>query len=172
MIDLPNLNEYRQNVGICLLNKKGRVWFGKRIGIDDAQPSIDHPWQMPQGGVDKGEEPKDAAIRELYEETGVKTATLLFMTPGWLIYEFPEEYKLRKKRRWQGQRQKWAVMLFTGKESEINLTAHGEQEFCDWRWGEVAELPDLVVPFKKGVYEELLNCLSPMSDFVRGLSQK
>ena len=156
------LDQYRPNVGICLFNRKGQVWLGHRNDTDSQ-----YAWQMPQGGMDEGEHPREAAFRELYEETGVKSVRLLACTPGWLVYSFPEDYRSRKKRNWMGQRQKWFAMLFEGKNSEINLDAHEEKEFSDWRWGELQETPGLIIPFKAGVYAEVAESFQPLLDWLK-----
>ncbi len=158
---------YRPNMGIMLFNKEGKVWLGRRLaGFDALDPESftdGFRWQMPQGGIDKGENYKEAAYRELKEETGVYNASLIMVTPGWLAYDFPPEYK---KRKWRGQRQKWAVMAFTGDESEIDLTADDHQEFDAWRWEELENLPDLIVPFKKEIYQELVDTILPIRDYI------
>lgn len=163
------LKNYRPNVGVALFNRDGRVFFGHRAELSssvaaDKKRKNEWRWQMPQGGVDDGEEIVDAAFRELKEETGVSSARLLTVTPGWLSYEFPDGYR---KRNWIGQRQKWAAMLFTGKKSEIDLEADDHQEFDDWRWGELEEAPSLIVPFKRDVYVELMAAFVPLRDFIR-----
>ena len=159
---------YRPNVGVALFNQDGRVWFGRRFGgfADLGQGPDDYRWQMPQGGVDADEDIVAAAFRELKEETGVSSARLLTVTPGWLAYDFPPGYK---KKNWRGQRQKWAAMLFEGDESEIDLQADDHQEFEDWRWGELEEAPSLIVPFKRHVYEELMAAFVPLRDYLRSL---
>lgn len=162
------IKEYRPNVGITLFNERGEVFYGRRImrgfpwRLENS--GQDHRWQMPQGGIDDGENVADAAFRELHEETGVRSARLLTVTPGWLAYDFP---KGRRSRRWRGQRQKWAAMLFEGDEGEIDLAADDHQEFDDWRWGELEEAPSLIVPFKRNVYEELMAAFQPLRDFLR-----
>lgn len=160
------LRRYRPNVGVTLFNREGCVWYGRRCsGFSDLGPGPDDfRWQMPQGGVDEGEDIAAAAYRELEEETGVQTARLLTLTPGWLTYDFPAGYK---KKNWRGQRQKWAAMLFEGDESEFDLTHEGGQEFDDWRWGELEEAPSLIVPFKRHVYEELMAAFVPLRNFLR-----
>ncbi len=162
------LRQYRPNVGVALFNRDGRVWIGRRIG-DSANgvPLADlnrWRWQMPQGGIDLGEDIAAAAVRELKEETGVASARVIALTPGWLAYDFPPGYK---KKNWRGQRQKWAAMLFEGPESEIVLDADHKQEFDDWRWAELEETPQLIVPFKRRVYEELVLAFAPLRDFLR-----
>ncbi|VAW07811.1 Adenosine (5')-pentaphospho-(5'')-adenosine pyrophosphohydrolase [hydrothermal vent metagenome] len=165
------LQNYRPNVGIALFNREGRVWYGRRAGDFSLELAKDpaQRWQMPQGGIDPGEDIIAAAFRELKEETGVASARLLTITPGWLAYDFPAAYK---KNKWQGQRQKWAAMLFEGEDSEVDLNAHDHSEFDDWRWGELEEAPSLIVPFKRHVYEELMAAFTPLRDFLRSYNAK
>ena len=149
---------YRPCVGVMLLNTAGLVFVGNRIDVPG-----DH-WQMPQGGVDAGEDIEAAALRELKEETGVTSARLLLLTPGWLAYDFPADYQ---KKNWKGQRQKWAAMMFEGDDKEIDREADDHQEFSDWRWGELEEAPSLIVPFKRKIYDELVAAFLPLRDFLR-----
>ena len=160
------LSRYRPNVGVVLFNPRGDVWLGRRIGdfADLGEGPDAWRWQMPQGGIDDGEDVVSAAYRELKEETGVSTARLLTVTPGWLVYDFPPGYK---KKNWKGQRQKWAAMLFEGEEKEIDLEADDHQEFDAWRWTELEATPDLIVPFKRTVYEALVESMRPLRDFLR-----
>ena len=166
MKERPDLDQYRPNVGICLMNRRGEVWLGKRVATTPAQQAYQYRWQMPQGGIDPGEVIEDAAARELYEESGVRTARLLLTTPGWLVYDFPTDYRARKRDRWRGQKQKWALMLFEGDEAEIDLDAHDPAEFCEWRWAPLDEVAGLVVPFKRDVYKSLIRGFSPMARFI------
>lgn len=161
-----HLKHYRPNVGVVLFNRDGRIWLGRRVGdfSDIGEEPSEWRWQFPQGGIDTNETLADAAFRELKEETGVASARLLALTPGWLVYDFPPGYK---KKDWKGQRQKWAAMLFEGADSEIDVAADAHQEFDDWRWAELEEAPDLIVPFKRHVYEELVRSFAPLRDFLR-----
>lgn len=160
------LSSYRANVGVVLFNPDGRIWLGRRVGdfADLGEEPSEWRWQFPQGGVDKDESYEQAAFRELMEETGVTRAQLLVLTPGWLVYDFPPGYK---KKDWKGQRQKWAAMLFEGGDDEIDIAADDHQEFDAWRWAELEEAPDLIVPFKRHVYKELVQAFAPLRDFLR-----
>lgn len=162
MIDYSAL-PFRRCVGIMLINKDGLVWAGKRYG--DAQPiPEEYSWQMPQGGLDKGEEPLDAAIRELYEETSVKSISLLCEAPDWFSYDFPEEIQRTvRKAKYRGQTQRWFAFRFEGDDSEINILTPPEghsQEFCEWRWEKAENLPGLVIPFKHQVYLDVVEAFS------------
>ncbi|MEL6369622.1 MAG: RNA pyrophosphohydrolase [Pseudomonadota bacterium] len=161
-----DLADYRPNVGIVLFNRDGRVFLGRRVGdfADVGEASDAYRWQFPQGGIDAGESSEAAAIRELKEETNVSTARLLCITTGWLAYDFPEQIQKRKK--WRGQRQKWAAMLFEGPEEEIDLCADDNQEFDDWRWTALEECLELIIPFKRPIYEEIVTSFSPLRDYL------
>lgn len=153
---------YRDCVGIALFNADGRVFIGRRRPDDDPEvvAEFGSPWQMPQGGIDKGEAPESAARRELFEETSVRSADLLAEVPGWIYYDLPDEALGKAlKGKYRGQRQRWYAFRFTGADHEINVTAPGDgampAEFDSWRWEDLAKLPDLVVAFKRGVYLEV-----------------
>lgn len=144
---------YRPCVGVMLMNRRGEVFVGQRL---DSQVDA---WQMPQGGVDEGEEPREAALRELWEETGVEAGLVEIIgeTDDWLTYDLPLELVPKLwKARYRGQKQKWFLMLFKGSDEDINIeTAH--QEFSEWRWLPAAELVDNIVPFKRHVYVAVLD---------------
>ena len=143
---------YRRGVGVMLLNAERKVWVGARIdNPDDA-------WQMPQGGMDKGEEPWATALRELEEETGIAPHLVerVAAAPERIRYDLPEELlgKLWGGK-WLGQDQDWFLTRFLGRDSDVNIaTAH--PEFRDWRWVEPARLPDLIVPFKRELYHRVV----------------
>lgn len=144
---------YRPNVGLAVFHRDGLVFLGKRAGAEGP-----YQWQMPQGGVDRGEKPKDAAFRELEEEIGVKSTKveLLEETEDWLYYDFPIDVrtKLSPRGRYKGQRQKWYAFRFTGRDADIRLDTH-TPEFSDWRWAALETAPSLVIPFKRPTYEEV-----------------
>jgi putative (di)nucleoside polyphosphate hydrolase len=144
---------YRPNVGLALFHNNGLVFLGKRHGTEGP-----YQWQMPQGGVDRGETAEQAAFRELEEEVGVTSAhvDLLEETADWFYYEFPTELRTRLKQRgrYLGQRQKWFAFRFKGRDVDIRLDTH-TPEFSDWRWAALETAPGLVIPFKRATYEEV-----------------
>ena len=152
--DLP----YRTCVGITLINPEGLVFIGRRVG-GPAHVDQTHIWQMPQGGVDSGEDTWTAAKRELYEETNAQSVEKLGEVSEWLTYDIPRTVAGRAwKGRFRGQKQKWYAMRFTGKDSEINVSspAGHKAEFIDWRWEPMKNLPELIIPFKRPVYERVV----------------
>lgn len=159
---MPNKKDYRRNVGVAIFNAKGQVWLGKRFGEDGP-----HCWQFPQGGMDAGEKPKAAAKRELFEETGLRAENMEYLgrVKGWVYYEFPPKLRAQKRKKHNhiGQRQKWIAFRYFGDGSDVDLTAHGEQEFSDWRWAELETIADTVVPFKREVYERLILEFAPFA---------
>ena len=150
---------YRPCVGTMVLNAKGRVFIGRRTDGPEHVDAV-HVWQMPQGGVDPGEDPWPAALRELYEETNIRSVEKLGEIEDWLSYDIPRDIVGRAwKGKYRGQRQKWYALRFTGDESEIDIAhpAGGhEPEFVEWRWEPMQNLPDLIVPFKRPVYERVV----------------
>jgi putative (di)nucleoside polyphosphate hydrolase len=157
--DLP----YRTCVGIMLINAEGLVFIGRRTSgpdhADQARDDQSYVWQMPQGGVDAGEDTWAAAKRELYEETNARSVEKLGEVPEWLTYDIPRTVAGRAwKGRFRGQKQKWYALRFTGKDSEIDVAspAGHKPEFIDWRWEPMKNLPELIVPFKRPVYERVV----------------
>ena len=153
--------EHRPNVGVVLFNPAGKVWIGKRY----AQAGR-YVWQFPQGGIDDGETPEAAAVRELHEETG---ATKDLVEPlgdiaGWLAYDFPPEVLAQRRRnRWKGQKQRWFAYRFLGADSCFDLKAVPPQEFEAFRWEELSAVPALVIPWKRGVYEQVAAGFGPLA---------
>ncbi|HWU65135.1 MAG TPA: RNA pyrophosphohydrolase [Ensifer sp.] len=156
--DLP----YRPCVGVMVINRDGLVWAGRRIPEEnseyDGSPQL---WQMPQGGIDKGEEPLEAAWRELYEETGIKSASLLAEAPDWINYDLPAQLiGIGLKGKYRGQTQRWFAFRFEGNEDEIAINpppgGHAA-EFDAWEWKRMEELPELIVPFKRQVYLKVVD---------------
>ena len=150
---------YRPCVGVMLVNGAGHAFVGKRIDTRETFGGEGDFWQMPQGGIDPGEDVREAALRELWEETGVQAehVTVIAQTSEELFYDLPEELlgKLWGGR-YRGQRQHWLLARFNGEDQHIRIDAHDPAEFCDWKWIEPALLPDLIVPFKKRVYRTVL----------------
>lgn len=153
----PETLPYRPCVGLMVLNKAGLVWVGHRIPEPDSEFSgTTQLWQMPQGGIDKGEAPLDAAWRELQEETGVTSAQLLAESKGWLSYDLPPELAATLwKGKYRGQEQKWYAFRFTGAESEIDIAGE-HPEFSAWKWVDFRQVPDLIVPFKRVLYDKVV----------------
>lgn len=146
-----NPDLYRPNVGLALFSKAGYVFLGRRINSRGA-----FQWQMPQGGIDAGETPAEAALRELEEEIGVsaKLVTVLEETEDWLYYDFPPDLKKRLPGPYLGQRQKWFALRFAGSDSDVRLDLH-TPEFDAWRWARLTETPPMIIPFKRPIYEEV-----------------
>jgi putative (di)nucleoside polyphosphate hydrolase len=148
---------YRPCVGAMVLNRCGQVWIGKRSHVPNEE-GTGQWWQMPQGGIDEGEDPAKAALRELREETSIRSVKIVAESPDWYYYDLPTRLLgTAWKGRYRGQKQKWYAMRFTGEEREINLSPPGHKpEFDDWRWVAMQDLPQLIVPFKRKVYEEVV----------------
>lgn len=163
--DLP----YRRNVGIMLLNHHGHVFVGRRRAESGPEHvDLNHSWQMPQGGIDDGEDPYPAALRELAEETGVTSVSLLAEAPDWLTYDLPPDVaKAAWKGRYRGQTQKWFALRFLGEESEINILAPPgghKPEFEEWRWAAMTDVPSLIIPWKRAVYDEVVTLFRHLAD--------
>jgi putative (di)nucleoside polyphosphate hydrolase len=158
--DLPL---YRPGVGIMLVNREGLVFVGRRNDV----PAGLAAWQMPQGGIDPGETPREAAMRELREEVGTGKADILGETKGWLHYDLPAEIAGKPwGGRYRGQRQKWFAMRFTGEDRDIDLAAE-HPEFDAWEWVPAERLPELIVPFKRPLYLAVLDELHQYCRFPR-----
>ncbi len=157
----PETLPYRPCVGLMILNAEGLVWVGRRISEADSEMG-DRPqlWQMPQGGIDKGEEPLEAAHREIFEETGMENLKLIEEAPGWIRYDLPaDRIGITWKGKYRGQTQKWFAFRFHGDEREIRINpppGGHEAEFDQWAWRPMADLPGLIVSFKRKVYEEVV----------------
>lgn len=152
--DLP----YRPCVATMVFNGDGRVFIGRRIDGPE-HTDLTHAWQMPQGGVDPGEDIWAAALRELYEETNIRSVEKLAEIPEWLSYDIPPELVGQAwSGKYRGQTQKWYALRFIGDDDEIDITCPGghEPEFAEWRWEPLANVPALVVPFKRPVYERVV----------------
>ncbi|MEC5293523.1 RNA pyrophosphohydrolase [Aurantimonas sp. C2-6-R+9] len=152
---------YRPCVGVMVLNRDGLVWSGRRMMVDKGEMTgATQLWQMPQGGIDKGEDPLEAARRELYEETGMRSVALLGEAPDWIDYDLPPELVgIALKGRYRGQTQRWFAFRFEGNDSEIAINpppGGHSAEFDQWAWKPMDQLLDLIVPFKRGVYEQVV----------------
>ncbi|MBL8644148.1 MAG: RNA pyrophosphohydrolase [Rhodospirillaceae bacterium] len=154
----PDARPYRRGVGIALINAKGHVFVGQRA--DSAAPA----WQMPQGGIDKGEEPRAAAMREMLEEIGTDKAEIIAETEDWVRYDLPPEIsRTIWKGKYRGQEQKWYLLRFTGTDADINIaTAH--PEFSTWMWLPFAELPNVIVGFKREIYVQVVKAFQATVD--------
>lgn len=162
MVDRETL-PYRDCVGTAIFNAEGRVFIGRRKPDEGSEDTseVAAPWQMPQGGIDKGEDARDAAHRELFEETSIRSVELIAEAPEWIYYDLPDAaLGIALKGKYRGQRQRWFAFRFVGDESEINVTAPGggahPAEFDTWRWETLEALPDLIVPFKRDAYLQVV----------------
>ena len=149
--------DYRRNVGAALFNHQGKVLIARRAGLPR---TASHAWQMPQGGIDRGEAPEQAVLRELGEEIGTSHAEIIGLHPHWLCYDLPGP----RRGRYRGQAQIWFALRFLGTDTDIRLDATAHIEFDQWRWADLAELPALVVPFKRPVYEVVARAFAGFAD--------
>jgi putative (di)nucleoside polyphosphate hydrolase len=154
--DLP----YRPCVGLTVFNAEGRVFVGRRLGGPEHVDAT-HSWQMPQGGIDDNEDPYEAALRELFEETNIRSIRKLAEVEGWLKYDIPPDIAGQAwKGKYRGQKQKWYAFRFTGDEREIDIDTPGggahKPEFVEWRWEKLENTPELIVPFKRSVYDDVV----------------
>jgi putative (di)nucleoside polyphosphate hydrolase len=157
---------YRPCVGMMLINREGLVFIGRRLGGPEHVDAV-HSWQMPQGGLDEGEDPYEAALRELREETSVHSVALLAEAKDWYAYDLPSNVGRKAwKGRYRGQKQKWFALRFLGSDSEINVLhppGGHKPEFVEWRWEKMERLPALIIPFKRKVYEQVVKEFSRFS---------
>ena len=154
---------YRDCVGLAVFNAMGNVFIGRRKLDENIEDTTEAnaPWQMPQGGIDKGEDPLKAALRELHEETSITNVSLLAEAPEWIYYDLPDEdLGIALKGKFRGQRQRWFAFAFTGDDSEIDVLNPGggkhPAEFDAWRWERLSKTPSLIVPFKKDAYDKVV----------------
>ena len=151
---------YRPNVGAVLFNRAGLVLVARRADLPNAEAPAGG-WQLPQGGIDGGEDPRQAVLRELAEEIGTDRAEIIGEHDAWLTYDLPAELiGVALKGRFRGQRQRWFALRFTGQDSDIRLDLDPHPEFDAWRWIRLAELPGLAVPFKRAIYDILVESFS------------
>jgi putative (di)nucleoside polyphosphate hydrolase len=154
---------YRDNVGAVVFNAAGLVLVARRADMPNSEGAAGG-WQLPQGGVDPGEDLRVAVLRELAEEIGTDRAEIIEEHADWLSYDFPPELAgMRIAQRYRGQRQKWFALRFTGEDADIRLDADPHPEFDAWRWARLEELPGLAVPFKRAIYEELARAFAHLA---------
>ena len=154
---MSDKERYRRGVGVMLINDRKEVWVGRRID------NTDEAWQMPQGGIDKGEEPWPAALREVEEETGILPHLVEQVTchPQRLRYDLPQEMIPRLwGGKWRGQEQDWFLARFLGEDSDVDIATE-HPEFSHWKWIEAQHLPDIIVPFKRDLYRQLVEYFAP-----------
>lgn len=159
-LDAASDSAYRPCVGLMIMDRRGLVWVGRRVGLEGVPGSTGvMGWQMPQGGIDDGETPREAAVRELAEETGIQSVEIVAESAGWHRYDLPPALGRKAwKGRWVGQRQKWFLMRFLGDDSEISIEARPghKQEFDAWRWAPLGEVEAQIVAFKRPVYSAVV----------------
>ncbi|GAA5266188.1 putative (di)nucleoside polyphosphate hydrolase [Acidiphilium sp. MT5] len=148
----PTALPYRANVGAALFNRQGEILVARRT---DLKAFERFPWQLPQGGIDAGEDPRRAVIRELREEIGTDAVTIIGEIPEWLTYDFPDEVMQKLGNRHRGQRQRWFALRFLGTDDLIRLDADPHPEFSEWRWVSLATIVALAVPFKHHIYQRV-----------------
>lgn len=164
---------YRDCAAAAVFNREGKVFIGRRkIEPGDSREQIEAPWQMPQGGIDPGETPIVAAAREVFEETNMRSLRLVAEAPEWLTYELPDEILgIALKGRYRGQRQRWFAYAFEGEDSEINVQSPGggafHAEFDLWRWEDLGRAPELIVPFKRDVYLQVVEVFGAVPGLIR-----
>ncbi len=161
----PTALPYRPCVGVMVINRDGLIWVGRRIEATQRNEGSGNWWQMPQGGIDEGEDAAKAALRELEEETGIRSAEIIAEAPRPYVYDLPEELIGKAwGGRYRGQTQRWFAVRFIGDDREIDIRPRKghEPEFDAWRWVPLDELVDLIVPFKRQVYEQVVAAFAPL----------
>lgn len=165
---------YRDCAAAAVFNAEGKVFIGRRMPEPgDDQTEVEAPWQMPQGGIDPGEDPLTAVLREVHEETNIRSLRLLAEAPEWIAYDLPDEaLGIALKGKYRGQRQRWFAFAFTGDESEIDVAHPGggafRAEFDAWRWEDLAATPALIVPFKRAVYQQVTEVFGALPGLLAG----
>jgi len=166
-----SLLPYRPCVGVMAINRDGNVWVGRRAQARFHNEGRGNWWQMPQGGIDEGEDPAHAALRELREETGMDSVEILAQSPRWYTYDLPRELVGKAwGGRYRGQTQVWFAVRFTGDDSQIDIAPRdgAEAEFDDWKWAPIGELTELIVPFKREVYAQIVQAFAHLARPLRG----
>ena len=159
---------YRRCVGAALFSEVGLVWVGRRIPRPGQQ--ISNYWQMPQGGIDDNEDPSEAVIRELHEETGISQAEIIGEIDDWLSYDLPPDLVGKVwSGQYRGQSQKWFALRFGGSDADFHLSRYEKPEFDAWKWVELGSLPNLIIPFKKKIYQRVVD---EFEKFRRGLGRQ
>jgi putative (di)nucleoside polyphosphate hydrolase len=156
LIENRDPSQYRPCAGIALFNRRGEVFIGERIDVPGA-------WQLPQGGIDDGEDFEAALFREMHEEIGTRNARIIRALPDWLYYDLPPFLRQRLNNKYLGQRQKWVALEFLGEDSEINLAAHHHPEFGNWKWVPLENLTGYAVPFKRDIYQVLVTSFADIA---------
>lgn len=161
MSDLP----YRPNVGAVLFNEQGEVFIARRAPQPGRPETGAGAWQLPQGGMDEGEAPRTAVLRELAEEIGTDKVEIIAELEEWLHYDLPPELIGKAfGGKYRGQKQRWFALRFTGQEADIRLDLHEPAEFDAWRWAPIEEIPSIAVGFKKPIYERVAKVFAPVAD--------
>ncbi|HEC90598.1 MAG TPA: RNA pyrophosphohydrolase [Alphaproteobacteria bacterium] len=153
---------YRKGVGVVLFNADGLVFAARRLN------TAEKAWQLPQGGIDADEDPKEAVFRELEEEIGTAKAEIIAEIPDLLSYDLPTGLSAKVwKGRFRGQQHKWYALRFLGNDEDIDIAAHGHPEFSDWKWVALKDLPDMIVSFKRPVYQAVVDAFRHLPESLK-----
>lgn len=154
---------YRRCVGAVIFNRDGKVFVAERRDAPGA-------WQLPQGGMDPDEKPKTALLREVEEEIGTTSVEIIDKAKGWLKYDLPAEIRQKKwKGKYKGQKQKWFALRFLGGDGDIDLEASGHPEFASWKWVNLEDIPDMIVPFKRKIYKDLVKAFREWPEKIKSI---